>query len=109
MQQDNARVHTCKVAMDAVERNGYKLVPQPAYSPDLAPSDFFLFPDLIKDIHGCYFRSDEKVSTVAEDWVNGKDSDFFSSRLMALEHRWSKCNTLEGNYIDKEEVDLNQK
>ena len=24
-QQDNARVHTCKIAMDAVERNGYEL------------------------------------------------------------------------------------
>ena len=27
LQQDNARVHTCKVAMDAVERNGYELIP----------------------------------------------------------------------------------
>ena len=42
--QDNARVHTCKVAMDAVEQNRYELIPHPAYSPDLAPSDFFLFP-----------------------------------------------------------------
>ena len=42
LQQDNARVHTCKVAMDAVEWNGYELIPHPAYSPDLAPSDFFL-------------------------------------------------------------------
>ena len=25
-QQDNARVHTCKIAMDAVERNGYELM-----------------------------------------------------------------------------------
>ena len=32
LQQDNARVHTCKIAMDAVERNGYELIPQPAYS-----------------------------------------------------------------------------
>ena len=46
LQQDNARVHTCKVAMDAVERNGYELIPHPAYSPGLAPSDFFLFPNL---------------------------------------------------------------
>ena len=38
LQQDNARVHTCKVAMDAVMRNGYELIPHPAYSPDLAPS-----------------------------------------------------------------------
>ena len=48
VQQNNARVHTCKVVMDAVERNGYELIPHPAYSPDLAPSDFFLFPNLNK-------------------------------------------------------------
>ena len=109
LQQDNARVHTCKVAMDAVERNGYELIPHPAYSPDLAPSDFFLFPNLKKDIRGLHFRSDEEVVTALEEWFNGKDPDFFSSGLMALEHRWSKCITLEGNYIEKEEVDLNRK
>ena len=27
LQQDNARVHTCKIAMDAVERNVYELIP----------------------------------------------------------------------------------
>ena len=26
LQQDNARVPTCKIAMDAVERNGYELI-----------------------------------------------------------------------------------
>ena len=61
LQQDNARVHTCKVAMDAVERNRYELIPPPAYSLDLAPSDSFLFANLKKDIHGCHFRSDEDV------------------------------------------------
>ena len=35
--------NTCKVAMDAVERNGYELIPHTAYSPDLAPSDFFAY------------------------------------------------------------------
>ena len=34
LQQGNARVHTCKVSMYAVERNGYELKPHPAYSPD---------------------------------------------------------------------------
>ena len=109
LQQDNTRVHTCKVAMDAVERNGYELIPHPAYSLDLAPSDFFLFPNLKKDIHGLHFQSDEEVVTAVEEWVNGKDPDFFSSGLMALENRWSKCITLEGNYFEKDEVDLNRK
>ena len=93
LQQDNARVHTCKVAMDSVERNGYELIPHPAYSPDLAPSDFFLFPNLKKDIRGLHFRSNEEVVTTVEEWVNGKDPDFFSSGLMALEHCWSVHQT----------------
>ena len=87
LQRDNARVQSCKVAMDAVERNGYELIPHPAYSPDLAPSHFFLFPNLKKDIRGLHFRSDEEVMTAVEEWVNGKDPDFFSSGLMAREHR----------------------
>ena len=55
--------------MDAVERNGYDLIPHPAYSPDLAPSDFFLTPNMKKDIRGLHFRSDEEVMTAVEEWV----------------------------------------
>ena len=64
---------------------------------------------LKKDIRGLRFRSDEEVVTAVEEWVNGKEPDFFSSGLMALEHPWSKCIALEANYIEKEEVDLNRK
>ena len=65
--------------MDAVERNGYELIPHPAYSPDQAPSDFFLFPNLKKDIR--HFRSDEEVVTAVEEWVNGENPYFSSSGL----------------------------
>ena len=51
----------------------------------------------------------EEVVAAVEEWVSGKDHDFFRSELMALEHRWSKCITLEGNYIENEELDLNRK
>ena len=96
LQQDYARVDICKIGMDAVERNGYKFIPHPAYSHDLAPGDFFLFPNLKKDIRGCHFRSDEEVMTAVEEWVNGKDPDFFSSELMALEHRWAITSKKKG-------------
>ena len=111
LQQDNARVLTYNVAiaMDAVERNGYELIPHPAYSPDVDPSDFFLFPNWKKDTHGCYFWSDEEVVTTVEKWVNGKNPDFFSSGLVAFEHRWFKCITPEDNYIEKQELYLNRK
>ena len=86
LQQDNARVHICKIAMDAVELNGYELIPLPAYSPDLAPSDYFLFPNLKKDIPGRHFRSNEEVVAAVVEWVGDKDPGFFSSGLMALKH-----------------------
>ena len=54
--------------MDAVEQNGYKLIPHSAFSPDLAPSDLFLFPNLKKDIRGCHFRSDEEVVMTVEEF-----------------------------------------
>ena len=109
LQQGNARVHTCKIAMDAVERNGYDLIPQPAYSPDLTPSDYFLFLNLKKDIRARHFRSYEEVVAAVEEWVGDKDPGFFRSGPMALKYRWSKCIILEGNYIEKEEIDLTQK
>ena len=108
-QQDKARVHPWKIAMDAVERNGYELIPHPDYCPHLAPSDYFLFPNLKMDIRGRHFQFNEEVVAAVEEWVRDKDPGFFSSGLMALEHRWSKCIILEGNYIEKEEIDLTQK
>jgi hypothetical protein len=40
---DNARPHTGKVSTGYITRNGMKRAPHPPDSPDLAPSDFFLF------------------------------------------------------------------
>ena len=108
LQQDNVRVHTCKIAMDAVEQNGYKLIPHPTYSLDLAPGDYFLFRNLKKDIRGRHFQSNEEVVVAVEEWVRDKDPGFFISGLMALERHWSMCIILEGNYIGKEEIDLTQ-
>ena len=45
---------------------GYELIPYPAYLSDLAPSDFFLFPNLKKDIRGRHFQSDEEVVAAVE-------------------------------------------
>ena len=87
--------------MDVVEQNGYELILHPTYSLDLAPSDYFLFPNLKKDIRGRHFQSNIEVVAAVEEWVRDKDHGFFSSGLMALEHHWSKCIILEGNYIKK--------
>ena len=50
--QDNAHVHTCAVSMDKIMKLKFELLQHPPYPPDLAPSDFFLFPNLKKRLDG---------------------------------------------------------
>jgi len=39
----------------------FQLVPHPSYSPDLAPSDYYLFPNMKKRLAGRRFYSNEEV------------------------------------------------
>ena len=45
---DNAPVHTAAVAKAAVKECGFKEIEHPPYSPDLVPSDYYLFSKLKK-------------------------------------------------------------
>jgi hypothetical protein len=49
---DNARPHKSVMTKDEAERRFSKLLPHPAYSPELAPSDFFLFGYLKDKLRG---------------------------------------------------------
>ncbi len=50
LQHDNAPPHTSAKTMAAIGELGFTLIPPPAYSPDLAPSDYWLFPELKKSL-----------------------------------------------------------
>ena len=55
--QDNAPVHNSILVTDYLTTMGIKTVPQPSYSPDLAPWDFWLFPKL----RGCRYETIEEM------------------------------------------------
>ena len=42
--QDNAFAYTSQVTMTAATECGFEVLPHPSYSPDVAPSDFYLIP-----------------------------------------------------------------
>jgi histone-lysine N-methyltransferase SETMAR len=54
---DNARAHTAQKCRTFCEENGLRLAPHPPYSPDLAPSDFFLFDYAMTRLKGMVFPS----------------------------------------------------
>jgi len=60
---------------------GFHCLDDPPYSPDLAPSDYHLFPGLKKQLKGSHFLSYAEVISAAETWLDGQVSDFFFSWL----------------------------
>jgi len=73
--QDNAPVHTSIIAMAKINELKFELLPHAPYSPDLAPSDYFLFPNLKKWLGDKRFTNNEEV----ESAVNGYFEEFNSS------------------------------
>ena len=59
--QDNAPVHNSILVTDYLTNMGIKTDPQPLYSPDLAPCDFWLFPKLKKKRRGCRYEIIEEM------------------------------------------------
>jgi histone-lysine N-methyltransferase SETMAR len=49
---------------------GSKLLPHPPYSPDLAPCDFFLFPNMKKWLCEKRLASNEEVITESEAYLS---------------------------------------
>jgi len=58
-----ARSLTSAATKDAIQRLDFSVLPHPPYSPDLAPSDFYLFPELKEHLKGQRFSCDEEVKS----------------------------------------------
>ena len=79
--QDNARVHTCLRSMAKIDELKFQLVDHPPYSPDLAPSDYFLFPNLKKWLGGQRFFSNEEVIDQTDAYFENLPKSYFSDGL----------------------------
>ena len=74
--QDNAPSHNSHVALEAIRDCKFKLVDHPPYSPDLASSDYHLFPSLKKAIRGKHFGIDDELITAVEEWFSATATAF---------------------------------
>lgn len=99
---DNAPVHKSRIAMAALEKVGFEILAHPPYSPDLAPSDYYLFPNLKKELRGKKFSSDEEVKDAVSAYFADKNKTFFFEGIHKLIERSEKCIRVAGEYIEKE-------
>ena len=94
---DNARPHTALVTREKLLQLGWKILPHPPYSPDLAPTDFHLFRSLQNLLNGKQFDSKEMVKRFVENFFTEKTPDFFQRGIMNLPNRWRKVIDARGD------------
>ena len=79
LHHDNASSHTAAITVNFLREHHIKVIEHPAYSPDLAMCDFWLFFNLKKHLRGQRFSSEEEIdiairayfdSIPAEEWRN---------------------------------------
>ncbi|GFT82754.1 histone-lysine N-methyltransferase SETMAR [Nephila pilipes] len=77
LHQDNAPCHKSVKTMTKIHELGFELLPHPPYSPDLYPSDYFLFSDLKRMLAGKKFSSNEEVIAETEAYFEAKDKSYY--------------------------------
>ncbi|GFT09067.1 histone-lysine N-methyltransferase SETMAR [Trichonephila clavipes] len=98
---DNARPHTSLVTRQKLFELGWDVLPHPPYSPDLAPSDYFLFRSLQNSLNGKNFNNDDDVKLYLIQFFANKNQKFYERGIMMLPERWQKVIDQNGQYIMK--------
>ena len=69
---DNARPHVAKPVKTYLENIKWDVLPHAPYSPDLAPSDYYLFRSMHR-LSEQLFNSYEEVKNWIDEWLASKD------------------------------------
>lgn len=99
LHQDNARPHVSKKTKNFIQELGWELMDHPPYSPDLAPSDFYVFRSLQNYLRDAVFNSVEECKNEFNAFLTSRDPQFFDRGYKKWISRWEECVAINGNYI----------
>ena len=69
---DNVSAHRALATQKKLANLGFQCLDHPPYSPDLAPSDYHLFPGLKKQLKGRRISPNAEVNAAAESCLEGQ-------------------------------------
>ena len=93
--QDNTPVHNSIFVTDYLTKISIKTVAHRPYSPELAPSDFWLFPKL----RGCRYETIEEMKEAVTKVIDTLTQEDFHVAFLTLLERY-KCIAAGGDYFE---------
>ena len=81
------------------------VVPQPPYSPDLAPADFFLFPKWKSSLKGHQFQTVEGIEENSIRDLRTVLQNTFQDVFQKWKKRWEQCIKSGGECFESDKFD----
>jgi len=100
LHHDNAPAHSSFLVHNFLAKNEATILPQPPYSPDLAPADSFLFPKLKSTLKGCCFDTFDEIHKNSTKELFTIPEEAFQKAFQGWQKRWKQCVSSEGNYFE---------
>jgi len=91
LHHDNTPCHTAISVIEFLAKKGIPVVPQPPYSPDLSPCDFFLFPKLKFHPKGLHFGTVENIEKAVTDQLKAIPVSDYQCCYEEWEQRLRRC------------------
>jgi len=91
LHHDNGQSHTSLVVQQFLADKSTPVITQPSYSPDLAPSEFWMFPTLKMGLKGTRFATMEVIKWNATAELRKIPKEAFRRCFQQWQDRWSKC------------------
>ena len=100
LHHDDVPAHTSRLVQQFLAKHSTTQLQQPAYSPDLAPCDFFLFPRVKKVLKGHRFEETEDIKRNSTKKLLDIPKEELAKFFQQWQQRWAKCVVAEGNNVD---------
>jgi histone-lysine N-methyltransferase SETMAR len=102
LHHDNASSHTSMQTKLYLRNKTIELMGHPAYSPDLAPNNFYLFTRIKDKLRGQRFTSPEEAVEAFKNHVLSVSSSDWQKCFDKWFERMQKCIDLKGEYFEKQ-------
>lgn len=106
LHHDNAPAHTSLLVREFLTKNNTVMMPQPPYSPDIAPCDFFLFPKMKTNMKGRRFANIEEIKRQSLNELNAIPKSEFQKCFEDWKKRWHNCIIYDGDYFQGNKINI---
>ncbi|XP_014791252.1 histone-lysine N-methyltransferase SETMAR-like [Octopus bimaculoides] len=99
LQQDSARPHTARATRNKLqELGGIELMSHPTCSPDIAPSNYYLFRSMTPCLQSR--RNKEEVGALIKKFLTSQDKNWYQYGIKILADWWLQVVQCDGLYSE---------